>query len=164
MTINIRKSHIQVVDFLERNKDKKVKDILDELKQLVALKVQTKTHISNPSGEVVAVFCYYHKQWELVSETDYGKKASSTTGLNTMCKVGTREWTKQNNRVKAIGSTILEMLTSGKLETTDIEDKKAELTLAAKVINTDEMPKGYSLEELKEIFDFDIDEVETSED
>lgn len=49
-------------------------------------------------GKLVAVFCYYHKKWELVDHIEYGKKAGTKTGLNTMCKEGTSAWTRQNRQ------------------------------------------------------------------
>lgn len=50
--------------------------------------------------ELVAVFCYYHKRWELVNNIEYGKKAGTKTGLNTMCKEGTSAWTKNNRKLQ----------------------------------------------------------------
>lgn len=65
---------------------------------------------------LVAVFCYYHKQWELVDHIEYGKKAGTKTGLNTMCKEGVSAWTK-NNRTKAkVKDDLLSQFTAGAID------------------------------------------------
>jgi len=142
-TQNTKKAFINLVYFLEKNKEKKVSTILDEVYKMTEAKTQQKTSYSDEKGTVVAVYCYYHKQWELVKDVPYGTKASSTTGLNSMCKIGTSKWTKQNTRVKAIGNTILALLESGDLKPTEISDKKEELEAKAREIDVEDMPVGF---------------------
>jgi len=143
MTINTKKVYVELVEFLETNKDKKVSTILDEIKAMTAQKASQKTYLTNKAGEVVAIYCYYHKQWEVLADVDYGKKASSSTGFNTMCKIGVSNWTKQNNAVKRVGETVLSMLESGEIGADEIAETKAKLIDEAKTINTDNMPQGF---------------------
>lgn len=145
--MTIKKSYAEIVAFLEANKNKKVSTILDEIYSMTSQKTQSKTFLANDKGEVFAIFCYYHKQFELLDEVDFGKKASSTTGYNTMCKIGVRHWTAQNKAVKQVGSTILEMLENNEIKADEISDKREELIAKAKEINTDDMPVGYQTAE-----------------
>jgi len=145
-----KKAYQDIVGFLEFNKDKKVSTILPKILEMTKQKNNLKTHIVH-DGKVVAIFCYYHKQWELLKNVAYGKKASSATGFNTMCKVGVSKWTRQNNAVKKIGTDILTMLENGELDQVDISDKKAELLAKAKEIDVEDMPDGFeTLEEVQE--------------
>lgn len=60
--------------------------------------------------ELIAVYCYYHKQWELVSHIEYGKKSGTKTGLNTMCKEGTSAWTKQYRKAQKLKDELAQKL------------------------------------------------------
>ena len=144
--MTIKKSYAEIISFLEANATKKVSAILadKDFLLLVSQTRQAKTFLTDEHGEVIAIYCYYHKQWELLSEVDYGKKASSTTGYNTMCKVGVSKWTKQNNAVKQVGEQVLEMLEQGKIQASEIQSTKDALLANAKIIDTDDMPIGYA--------------------
>jgi len=146
-----KETHKDVVAFLLRNQNKKVSTILNDVLDMTKRKARTKASICDANGNVFAIYCYYHKQFELVSETPYGAKKSSSTGLNTMCKVGTSLWTKQNNRVKKIGSVILSEIESGELKTEDISNRKEQLMAEFTEIDTLGMPQGYSLDEVLEL-------------
>ena len=54
----------------------------------------TTAYFDPVTRDLIAVYCYYHKTWELVANIEYGKKSGTKTGLNTMCKEGTSAWTK----------------------------------------------------------------------
>jgi len=150
MTINTKKAYVELVEFLEANKNKKVATILDEVKAMTRQKASQKTFLTNKAGEVIAIYCYYHKQWEMLSDVEYGKKASSSTGFNTMCKIGVSKWTKQNRAVKQVGSIVLSMLESGKIGTDEIAETKAKLVNEAKQIDVEDMPHGFdTIEELQ---------------
>jgi len=143
MTINnTKKSFSEVVAFLEASKNKKVATILPMIYEMTKAKNQAKTSFEL-GGQVVAIYCYYHKQWEILADVDYGLKASSSTGWNTMCKVGVNLWTKQNRNVKQVGNIIIDMLEAGELGTNDIADKKAELLALARVLDDTNKPIGF---------------------
>ena len=108
--MTIKKQYVDLITFLEENKKETVESILKEAIQMCLSKVNTKTHVKDTDGEVFAIFCYYHKQWELVSNVEYGKKANSTTGLNTMCKQGVRGWTRQQKLFSNLESDIMKQM------------------------------------------------------
>lgn len=102
----IKKNFTMIHSILLNNQDKKVSDIMDLLTSEMESKVRDKNHFEDEHG--FWIFCYYHKEWELVSQVEYGSKASSTTGYNTMCKVGVNCWTKQQRDFKTNKSNLLE--------------------------------------------------------
>lgn len=129
---NIKKDFVAIVAFLEANQSKKVSSILPELLELCTKKASGgsdigKTFIKNDKDEVVAVYCYYHKQWEVVAEVPYGAKAGTSTGLNTMCKEGVSNWTKQQRKAKQAESELLSKLASGELEVSQLAEAKADI-------------------------------------
>lgn len=142
--MTIKKSFREVVSFLEANQNKKVSSILEEIYSMTSQKAMSRTFLTNDKNEVIAIFCYYHKQWELLDEVEYGKKASSTTGYNTMCKIGVSKWTKQNNAIKQVNSKVLEMLELGEITSDEISETKERLIAEAKQLDTEDMPIGYS--------------------
>ena len=78
-------------------------------------KVET-TFKKDGDGNVTHVFCYYHKVWEDVSQVEYGKKASNkATGLNTMCKVGLNQWSKQQRVAQKEKNELLEKMAKGEV-------------------------------------------------
>ena len=109
----IKKDYQLIVEFLEANQNKKVATILEQLREMCS-QSNTVTFKKDDDGNVTEVFCYYHKRWELVSEHEYGKKASNkATGLNTMCKVGYNQWTKQQSIAKKAKEQLLSRVAAG---------------------------------------------------
>lgn len=145
--MTIKKSYAEIVSFLEANKNKKVSTILDEIYEMTKTSTKSKTFLTNENGDIIAIFCYYHKQWELLDEVPYGKKASSTTGYNTMCKVGVSKWTAQNKAKKQVGEQILEALESGEIQADEINDTREAMLAKLNVIDETDMPIGYATEE-----------------
>ena len=109
----IKKDFQALVDFLETNQNKKVASILEQIREMCSQQ-NTVTFKKDAEGNVTEVFCYYHKRWELVSEHEYGKKASNkATGLNTMCKAGYNQWTKQQSAAKKAKEQLLARVAAG---------------------------------------------------
>lgn len=121
----IKKGFVDLVALLESNKNKKVSDILPLVLELATSKKIEKTFIKDDNGNVTQIFCYYHKQWEDVAL--YGKKASSHTGYNTMCKQGVNQWTKQQSEAKSAKAAMLDALESGKLQVSEIATRMAQI-------------------------------------
>lgn len=134
MMSDIKKAYMEMYKILEANKDEKISTVLPELVELMTSKVQISCHRADEDGNVTEIFCYYHKEWELVSECEYGKKTASKTGLNTMCKEGINHWTKQQKIKKEIPSLIMEMLQAGELEIGDMQAKQLEMEAECMVI------------------------------
>jgi hypothetical protein len=114
--MTVKKQYESIVELLEANKHKKVSTIMPEILELVSGKTNKHTFHKDEEGNVIAIFCYYHKCWELVSEVEYGKKASSAHGLNNMCKEGVSLWTKQQRRAKVAKEELLAKVASGEVE------------------------------------------------
>lgn len=110
-------------------------------------KKTTSTVITNSDNEVVAVFCYYHKQWELVSEVEYGSKINTTSGLNTMCKVGVSKWTKKQRDAKKSKEELLTLVASGDVQVGDILKLQDDIETLRLTMDTEDMPIGYESEE-----------------
>ena len=111
--MTIKKQFEELVALLEANKSKKVSTMLPEILELCSAKQQAKTFKLNDAGEVTHVFCYYHKQWEDVSECPYGIKKSSASGLNSMCKIGYNQWSKQQRDYKKAKEELLQQVADG---------------------------------------------------
>lgn len=144
----IKKQFVEISNILEENKNKKVSTILPQLLELMTkannASGASHTFHKNDDGEVVAVFCYYHKKWELVSQVEYGTKKNTATGLNTMCKVGVSQWTKQQRLAKKEESSLLTRLSSGEVTIEDLPTLQQELNETKKVIIPREDEHGYS--------------------
>lgn len=136
----------EVLEILEANKTKKVSSIIELIEQLNdGKKPRQQTYLMNSDNTPFAVFCYYHKQWELITETKYGIKSGSKTGLNTMCKTGTNTWTKQQKVSKKAQTDLLDQLLRGEIDTDQAEQIKADIELARTSIDYGDTI-GYDLE------------------
>lgn len=123
----IKKGFVEVYDILVENKDKKVSTIMDKLIAIMVSKQRDKNHFEDENG--LSIFCYYHKTWELTAQVQYGKKANTSTGLNSMCKVGTNQWTKQQREFKKSKADLLILVASGDLAIKNINGKIEELEI-----------------------------------
>ena len=137
----VKKAFLEVHDFLTNHQDSTVSDILPDLEALMGPKAgggRQKGSATNAKfdadGNVTHIFCYYHKLWEPVAEVEFGKKASSATGLNSMCKEGLAHWTKQQHTAKKAKMDLLEQVSRGNVAPEDVAAMKAEIDEAAQVI------------------------------
>lgn len=126
---NVKKAFQPLVDLLTNNSDKVVEDLMPEIYKLVLSTQMTSTCRRDDEGNVTHIFCYYHKKWEDISEVEYGTKASSTTGLNTMCKEGLAHWNKQNRDYKKNKSLILDRIVEGTLSPSEVESELEKLEI-----------------------------------
>ena len=162
--MTIKKQFVELNALLELNKNKKVSTILPQLIEIMSRKNnssgQANTFHKTEDGEIVAIYCYYHKQWELVNKAEYGAKANTATGLNTMCKEGVSNWTKQQRTKKKAEVAMLTQLSSGELLPEEIVDAQYDIAEEAKLI----LPRGdgHGHDELEGILCQDVaDEVNT---
>jgi len=131
--MTIKKSFVPLVDLLEANKNKTIKSILPDIMKLV----ESRKHDTlkyNDDGKLTHVFCFYHKVWEDVSKVEYGKKAGTKSGLNTMCKRGVNQWTKQQRDAKKAKEQLLADVASGKVKPTDLLKKMDDIEAVRKTI------------------------------
>lgn len=137
--MTIKKAFTEVVAFLEANADKKVKSILDDVRSMCEAKAgggggAATTFAKDEEGNVVAVRCFYHQKWMNPQHVPFGAKATSATGLNTMCKSGVSHWTKQQRDFKKGQAELLKQVAAGEVAAADIAAKLEELEAQRKVI------------------------------
>ena len=118
--MNIKKQYEELYAILEANQNKKVSTILPQLIEIMTAKQAQRNFITDEDGNVTHVFCYYHKKWEDISQAPYGSKANSASGLASMCKEGVSQWNKQQKAIKNLKAEVLELVTSGELEASEI--------------------------------------------
>lgn len=140
--MSTKKQFVELLSFLEKNKSSKVSDILSQVAEMCEAKKNHTTVIKDDNGKVTHIFCYYHKQWEDVSKVEYGKKASSATGLNTMCKVGVNKWTKQQSDAKNAKAELLDKVVSGEAKAENVKQQLDEIELKRVKIDMADAPKG----------------------
>lgn len=152
-TPTIKKAYVAIVELLQENKDALVSEVLDQVIALSAAKTgagggkATAFH-RNEEGEVVAIKCYYHKLWMDPAVVEFGKKATSPTGLNNMCKDGVSKWTKQQREAKAAEAELLNLVASGELAVEDIAGEQERIAELTQRIEPRE--DGYGFETLEE--------------
>lgn len=127
MTTSIKKDFIAIIELLEANTNKKVSTILEEARALASKKANDVTFKKDADGNVTHVFCYYHKEWEEVANVEYGPKKGTATGLNTMCRVGVSQWSKQQREAKKSREALLKHLSSGEITIEQLPDLEADI-------------------------------------
>ena len=137
MTI-VKKQFEELYTILEENKNKKISSVLPQLIEIMSKKNNASGHantfLKDDYGNVIAIYCYYHKKWEKLSECDYGVKANTATGYNTMCKEGVSNWTKQQRVKKVEESKLLTKVAAGELKVEDIALEQARILEESKII------------------------------
>lgn len=162
--MSIKKPFVDVVNFLESHKKDKVSSILEQVKLMCESKKQANTFIKDSNGNIVAIYCWYHKQWEVLKSVPYGSKKNSTTGLNTMCKIGTSNWTKSQTDAKKEKEKVLIGVSNGSIKPANIIKLMDEIELKRNTINKTNMPKGYTNEvDVNKALSIDEDEEVTME-
>ena len=152
--MKIKKAYEAIVAVLEANLEATVESVLPEVLALAAAKTSTgggskaSTFHRDEDGNVVAIFCYYHKLWMDPRVAEFGKKATSATGLNNMCKDGVSKWTKQNSTAKKAEGALLAQVAAGEIAVEDIPAEQARIAEEAGAIIPRE--DGYGFETLEE--------------
>lgn len=113
-----------------------------------------KTFLKDEEGRTYAVYCYYHKRWELVDHIEYGKKANTATGLNTMCKDGVSKWSKQQRQYNKAKDALLMQVADGTLPGDKVPGMLEELETARKEIISHDFGDEWSFETVEELQDF----------
>lgn len=131
----IKKVFTAVHSLLTANQSSVVSDLLPQLTELMSAKVgggggTASTFQKNAEGVVTAIKCYYFGLWMDPRLVDFGAKAGSATGYNTMCKAGLSAWTKQQSEFKKAKEALLTEVSAGTVLPSEIADKIAELEAA----------------------------------
>lgn len=129
----IKKAYVNIVAFLQENKDKKVSTVLDQVVEMCQAKsaggVATASH-RDANGNVVAVRCNYFGLWFPTSHVDFGQKQGSATGLNSMCKEGANAFSLAQRTFKKGKEALLDKLSAGELAPADIAGELEKLEAA----------------------------------
>lgn len=120
-----------------------VSDVMENITELCSAKGAGGGSAShrNDAGEVVAVLDYYFKVWLPVDLVEFGAKANSNTGLNTMCKLGVSHWTKQQRLYKLGKEQLLDDVAAQLVEPSDIQSKLDDLEKERIVIASYPVPE-----------------------
>ena len=124
--MTIKKNFQEIVEMLEANPNSKVKDLLPSIIEMCSTKVRNDTLRYDEDGNLTHIYCYYHKEWEAISEVEYGSKKGTKSGLNTMCKEGVRAWTKKQKEAKDARNQLLEDVANGSFKG-DLQEELAKI-------------------------------------
>lgn len=146
--MTIKKVYTEVFSLLETNKNKKIETLLPQLIEMMESKQSPKNFITNEKGEVTHILCYYHKLFESV--VHYGSKKHSSSGFNSMCKLGVNQWTKQQRLFKTGEQSILDDIVSGTLSVDEIQKERETLETIRKMIEPRKDGHGFkTIEDIK---------------
>jgi hypothetical protein len=115
--------------------------LISSLEALLAPKQGGSTIINPPrlneDGEIVEVYCQWHKQYEPVE--DFATSSKSKTGVHYECKVASKEWQKYAKEIKTKEDEIkglLNKILDGEIEQADA--KVISETLKAEIASLNE--------------------------
>lgn len=152
-TENIKKQFQPLVEFLLANQNKSVKTILDQVLEMTQTKSTQMASYSDENGQVIAIKCYYFKRWMLLDEVEFGTKKHSTTGYNTMCKIGANQWSKQQRDAQKAKDDLLSQVSTGTIPYGELTDRTAQIEVDRQKIDLSLCPKSYdTLEEALEVY------------
>lgn len=139
----IKKVFAPIMAILAANMGATVESVYAEIEKLVSAKTgggggkATNFHRLE-DGTVVAVFDYCFKKWVDPRLVEFGPKAGTPTGLNTMCKVGVSAWTKAQKVFKDGKDAVVAELLAGKITNEEAQAQIEELEAARSA--TPELP------------------------
>lgn len=152
---NIKKAYVEIVELLQANMTATVSEVLDEVVALASAKSggggsrSSASHI-DADGTVTGIKCFYFGLWMDPKVTEFGAKASSSTKMNSMCKEGVSNWTKQQATARKAKAQLLDDVASGEVDASDLTSKLAEIEEARNTV-VEFSGVGYAtLEELQE--------------
>lgn len=147
----IKKQFEEIYALLEANKNKQIKSVMADLLVLMQSKSSgsdlNRTFIKDDEGNVTYVYCYYHKKWESVKVAEYGVKANTATGLNTMCKEGVSSWTKQQRAFKKAQADLLQAVANQELSPEELPALMEQLEVERKTIEVRNDEHGFDTAE-----------------
>lgn len=137
--MTIKKAFVDIVEFLQENEKKTVKSILPDVIEMASAKAGGgsgggSTFHKNDKGEVVAIRCFYHGLWMSPQVVEFGKKANSSTGYNTMCKEGVSKWTKQQRDAKKAREDLLTKVAASEIEPSKLPAEMEAIEEARKTV------------------------------
>ena len=155
----VKKSYLPLWEFLQDHKDEISDNLWEQLEVFVSKKSgrAVSNAVWNDAGEVVAIFDYYFKKWlPLVGEkaVEFGIKAGTVTGYNTMCKVAVSEWTRQQRNAKKANIDLLDRVASGEVKPEEIVTWQSKIEAARVEVGTTEW--GFDTREELEVYLYEL--------
>lgn len=141
--MTIKKAFQSVIAFLESNKDARVSKVLDQVKEMCSAKQgggTTARSFYKVGEAVVAARCGFFELWFDPTVVEFGKKAGTASGLNSMCKLGVNEWTSRNNAHKKGREEAFSQFTDNKITAEEFQTKLREIDAAKDAEKT--LPEG----------------------
>lgn len=143
----IKKVFQDIVSLLEANPESRVRELLPQVQELASAKSagggSATTFHRDEAGNVVAIRCYYHNLWMHPQLGDFGKKAGSASGYNSMCKDGQSKWTKQQSAAKKAKDALLAQVADGSFAG-NIQEEISRIEAEAKAIQPREDGYGFA--------------------
>ena len=146
----IRKKYEEIVSILEKNLDKKVSEVLEEIRPKLLTKPGGK--IANfklhSDGFIIAIFCSYHKKWEDPRVVHFGKKSTSSSGFTSSCLEGMNLSNRRRKDYKQGLYNILKMTEDSKTNVKHI--KLAREKLESTLTQTFKRADDYGFEKIED--------------
>lgn len=143
----IKKVFQDIVSLLEANPESRVRELLPQVQELASAKSagggSATTFHRDEAGNVVAIRCYYHNLWMHPQLGDFGKKAGSASGYNSMCKDGQSKWTKQQSAAKKAKDALLAQVADGSF-TGNVQEEISHIEAEAKAVIPREDGYGFA--------------------
>lgn len=143
----IKKVFQEIVSLLEANPESRVRELLPQVLELASAKSagggSATTFHRDEAGNVVAIRCYYHNLWMHPQLGDFGKKAGSASGYNSMCKDGQSKWTKQQSAAKKAKDALLAQVADGSF-TGNVQEEISRIEAEAKAVIPREDGYGFA--------------------
>lgn len=153
----IKKAYQDLIALLENNADATVSDILPQAIALASAKTggggsHATTFHKDEDGNVIGVRCFYFKKWMNPNVVPFGAKKTSPTGLNSMCKEGVSNWTKQQREFAKGKEALLQAVASGDESADNIASRLEELEEARQTIVDSDLEMFDTLEDLLDAY------------
>ena len=140
---SIKKDFIELVSFLEENKEKKVKSVLPTIIKMVeAKRGRTPSPECWVGDTLVGKFCTYHNKWEPISQFKQDKEGKYPS----VCLFGSRARAKSAAAKKAAEAALLEKVISGEISVEDLPAEKAAIDEQAATVVFDNSAQYFDSE------------------
>ena len=137
--MTIKKQYLEIIALLEANKNKKVSTVMADILALCESKNGGDTFIKDADGVTIAIKCYYFKKWFWLDKAEFGVKKNTASGYNTMCKLGNSLWTKQQRVAKKAREVLLDQVSSGEIEASELNEQLMLIEETRKLIDLEQL-------------------------
>ena len=118
--MTIKKQFKDVIDFLEKNKNLKIEQIIDQVTEMCSGKsgggTRAETWIKDADGKCLAICGYADGRWKPVvgkHKVEFSTKTGTGHGFNVDSKAGLKAWHARNAKAKKVLDEMMTTLKSG---------------------------------------------------